>query len=145
MCRKLEKLNVTIAEGYPSRNAETAGLLRDKFVKTPRISRWYDMYTNKKESGRSIVCYWSPDPAKLNSSFSRVARYSLPSAPTSRSISQDTLRKWERSAREQTVMCNQAAGLSWCLTKVQDAMVAQLKTLHSGQGQGFRKVTAYCR
>ena len=29
LCRKLEKLNVTIAEGYPSRSAETAGLLRD--------------------------------------------------------------------------------------------------------------------
>ena len=37
--RKLEKLNLTIAEGYPSRNAETAGLLRDQFVKMPRTSR----------------------------------------------------------------------------------------------------------
>ena len=33
-------------------------------------------------------------------------------------------------------MCNQAAGPSWCLTKVQDAMVAQLKTLHSDKGTG---------
>ena len=40
------------------------------------------------------------------------------------------LRRWERTAREQTVMCNQAAGLSRCLTRVQDAMSAQLKTLH---------------
>ena len=40
------------------------------------------------------------------------------------------LRRWGRTAHEQTVMCNQAAGLSRCLTRVQDAMTAQLKTLH---------------
>ena len=32
LCRKMEKLNLTIPEGYPSRNTETAGLLRDQFV-----------------------------------------------------------------------------------------------------------------
>ena len=140
LCRKLEKLNIAVAEGYPSKNAETAGLLRDQFVKTPRTFRWYSMHTDKKDSGRSTVCHWSPYPAKLNSSFSRVARHSLPSAPASRSISQDTLRKWERSAREQTVMCNQAAGLSRCLTKVYDAMIAQLKTLHSDKGKASGKL-----
>ena len=66
LCRKLEKLNLTISEGYPSRNAETAGLLRDQFVKTPRSSRWYDMHSVKKDSSRSTVCSWSPEPAKLN-------------------------------------------------------------------------------
>ena len=74
LCRKLEKLNVTVAEGYLSRNAETAGMLRDQFVKT------YDMHTEKKDTATSKVFYWSPDPAKLNSTFSRVARHSLPSA-----------------------------------------------------------------
>ena len=33
-------------------------------------------------------------------------------------------------------MCNQAAGLSRCLTKVQDTMVTQLKTLHMDKGKG---------
>ena len=61
LCRKLEKLNLTISEGYPSRNAKTAGLLRDQFVKTPRSSRWYDMHTVKKDSGKSTVCSWSPE------------------------------------------------------------------------------------
>ena len=46
------------------------------------------------------------------------------------------LRRWERASREQTVMCNQAAGLSRCLTKVQDAMSSQLKTLHSDKSKG---------
>ena len=52
------------------------------------------------------------------------------------SINQDTVRCWERSAGEQTFMCYQAAGLNRCLTKVQDSMVAQLKTLHLDNGKG---------
>ena len=54
LCRKMEKLNLTVAQDYPSRNTETAGLLRDQFVKPPRSSRWYDMHADKKDSGRSI-------------------------------------------------------------------------------------------
>ena len=46
------------------------------------------------------------------------------------------LRRWKRAAREQTVMCNQAAGLSRCLTKVQDAMSSQLQTLHLDKTKG---------
>ena len=52
-------------------------------------------------------------------------------APVSRSISQDTLRKWEKSAREATYICNQAAGLNRCLNKVQQGMTSQLKILQS--------------
>ena len=33
-------------------------------------------------------------------------------------------------------MCNQAAGLSGCLTKVQDSMVTQLKSLRANTGKG---------
>ena len=33
-------------------------------------------------------------------------------------------------------MCNQAAGLSRCLTRVQDAMSSQLKTLHLDSTKG---------
>ena len=96
----------------------------------PRSSRWYGMHTDKKDCESSTVCTWSPEPVKLNHSFSRVARRSLPSAPPSRAFSQDMLRHWERASREQTIMCNQAAGLSRCLTRVQDSISSQLKTLH---------------
>ena len=135
LCRKFERLNVTVAEGYPSRNSETGGLLREQFVKTPRSSKWYAMHTDK-DSASTTVCDWSPEPAKLYSTFTRVARRSLPSAPVSRTFSQDTLRSWERSFREQSVMCNQAAGLSRCLTKVQDSMVTQLKSCRVDTGKG---------
>ena len=136
LCRKFERLSVTVAEGYPSRNTETDGLLRDQFVKPPRSSKWYDMHTDKKDSASTTVCDWSPEPAKLNSTFSRVARRSLPSGPASHTFSQDTLGRWERAFREQSVMCNQAAGLSRCLTKVQDSMVTQLKTLRVDKTKG---------
>ena len=135
LCRKFERLNVTVAEGYPSRKSETGGLLRDQFVKTPRSSKWYAIHTDKKDSASATVCDWSLEPAKLNSTFTRVARRSLPSAPASRTFSQDTLRRWERAFLEQSVMCNQAAGLSRCLTKVQDSMVTQLKSLRVDTGK----------
>ena len=32
-------------------------------------------------------------------------------------------------------MCNKAAGLSQCLTKVQESMVTHLNNLHSGKGK----------
>ena len=105
-------------------------------MKTPRSSKWYDMYSEKKDFSRSKVFSWSADLAKLNSSFSRIARHSLPSAPSSRPIHQDVLRRLERSARDQSMMCNQAAGLSRCLTNVQESMVTQPKILHSDKGKG---------
>ena len=80
LCRKMDKLNLTITEGYPARNTDTSGLLKDQFIKPPRSSRWYGMHAEKKDCENTTVCTWSPEPAKLNHSFSRVARRSLPSA-----------------------------------------------------------------
>ena len=88
------------------------------------------------DSGARNVCSWSPEPAKLNSALSQVARRSLPTDPPSQALSHDVLRRWERAAREQTVICNQAAGLSRCLTRVQDAMSSQLKILHLDKTKG---------
>ena len=126
----------------PLKNSDNSGLLHDQFVKTPHSSKWYNMHAVKKDSVSSTVCDWSPEPAKLNSMFSRVARRSLPTAPASRTFNQDTLRRWEKAFREQSVICNQAAGLSRCLTKVQDSMVTQLKTLwvDSTKGKGAERM-----
>ena len=35
LCRKLEKLNLTRIEGYPSLHTDTIGLCKDQFVKVP--------------------------------------------------------------------------------------------------------------
>ena len=140
LCRNMSTLNLTITEGYPTRNTDNTGLLRDQFDKPPRSSRWYRMHA-EKSSESSTVRTWSPDPAKLSHSFSRVARRNLPPAPPSRAFSQDLLRCWEGAAREQTIMCNQAAGLSRCLTRVQDSMATQLKTLRlDSKGKSSEKM-----
>ena len=76
--------------------------------------------------------------AKLNRSYSRIARSSrlTSPAPASRTISQDTLRGWEKSVCKATYVCNQAAGLSRCINKVQQGMTAQLKIIQSEQSKG---------
>ena len=102
--RKFEKLNVTVQEGYLSHASETAGLNRDQFIKPRKTLHWYDMFSDKKAFSRSKVHTWTNEPANLNSSFSRIANRSLPTAPASRPVSQDTLRKWERGARDQSYM-----------------------------------------
>ena len=133
LCRKMSSLSLTITEGYPTRNNDNTGLLRDQFIKTPRSSRSYRMHA-EKSSESSTVCTWSLDPAKFNHSFSRIV-------PPSQALSQDLLRHWERAAREQTIMCNQAAGLSRCLTRVQDSMATQLKTLRlDSKGKSSEKM-----
>ena len=143
LCRKMSSLNLTLTEGYPTRKTDNTGLLRDQFIKTPRSSRWYGMHA-EKDSESTTVHTWSPDPAKLNHSFSSVARRNLPTAPPSRAFSQELLRRWERAAREQTIMCNQAAGLSRCLTRVQDSMATQLKTLRlDSKGKSSEKMKQY--
>ena len=120
---------MTLQEGYPTRNTETAGLSKDQFIKSPRTLKWYGMHSEKKDFSRSKVYTWTNEPARLNSSFPRIAGRSLPYGPASRPVSQDTLRKWERAARDQTYMCNQAAAFSRCLTKVQENMSSQLKVI----------------
>ena len=140
LCRKMSNLNLTITERYPTRNTDNTGLLRYQFITPPRSSRWYGMHA-EKDSESSTVRTWSSDPAKLNHSFSKVARRNLPTAPPSQAFSQDLHRLWERAAREQTVMCNQAAGLSRCLTRVQDSMATQLKTLRlDSKGKSSEKM-----
>ena len=39
LCQKLEKFNTTIAEGYPSRAQDSAGLKWDQFIKIPKKSK----------------------------------------------------------------------------------------------------------
>ena len=48
-----------------------------------------------------------------------------PGSPAARPIAQETLRIWERSSRNSSFICNQAASFSHCLTKVDDSMVTQ--------------------
>ena len=100
LCRKMDRLNL-LTQGYPVKGSEPGGLQRDQFIKpTKSQGKWYGLHPNQAKPAGS-VSFWPSDNAKVNSTFSRIARYS---APDSRFIAQDTLRKWEKSAREATYM-----------------------------------------
>ena len=127
LCSKMGKLNLTLTEGYPSRSSEAGGLLKDQFVRPPRSqAKWYSFAPNQEKSGQDTgktVSSWSTDASKINSTYSRIAKEAgiAPTPPASRQISQDNLRRWEKSAREASIICNQAAGFNRCLYKVQDS------------------------
>ena len=145
LCRKISKLKLTLTDGYPSRGAEAGGLHRDQFLKPPRSqAKWYGSHPQPKSDTAETVTSWSSDAAKLNSGYLKIARQAgiATSPPQSGPISQDSLRKWEKSARESSVICNQAAGFNRCLVKVQQDMQSQLKAIRSEQkGKSTSKVT----
>ena len=145
LCRKLAKLNLTLVEGYPSRGSEAGGLAKDVFLRPARTqSKWYGLHSDPKAES-SQISSWNIDASKLNSSYSRIAKYTGLSStpPASRRVSQETLRRWERSARETSVICNQAASFNRCLFKVQQNMKDQLKILKAeNKGKGSSKAAA---
>ena len=73
LCRKMDRLNLTLTQGYPSKGSDAGGLQRDQ---------------------------------------------------------------WEKSACEATYMCNQAAGFSRCLSKVQQDLSSQLKIIQAEHSKG---------
>ena len=127
LCKKLNKLNITLVEGYPSRSSEASG----QFLRPAKSqSKWYGLYSNHK-ADPSAVSICNTNACKLNSCYSRVSRQSglTSTSLTSWRISQETLQRWEKFAREATVICNQAASFNRCLFKVQQSMQDQLKTV----------------
>ena len=142
LCKKIGKLILTLVEGYPSRSSEAGGLLMDQFLRTAKSqSRWYGLATYHK-ADRAAVSGWSTESSKLNRCFSRISRQSglTSTPPASRRISQESLRRWEKSAREASVICNQAASFNRCLFRVQKDMQNQLRSLRSDcKGKGSSK------
>ena len=131
-----------MAEGYPSTSQDSAGLKRDQFIKVPKSqSKWYKMHLLKPESphrpGRSVF-NWRNTESKVNSQFPRITRASAyPSTgPPSRPISQESLRRWERAAREDGYIINHAAGFSRCSTELQDKMSQNIALLCSRLNKG---------
>ena len=120
LCRKLNKLNIPLVEGYPSQSTEAGRLLKDQFLRPAKSqAKWYGLYFDHKGDSTAV--------SRLNSSYCRIARQTGLSStpPTLCHISQENLRKWENSASEATVVCNQAASFNKCLFKVQQDMQFQ--------------------
>ena len=119
-CQKLERLNLTVAEGYPSRAQDSAGSKKDQFIKVPKSqSLWYKMQMLKPEEphrlGRSVFSCHNTE-VKVNSQFPRITKASAyPSTrPPSRQISQEYLRCWERCAHEDSYIVNHVSGFNRC-------------------------------
>ena len=127
LCKKMDKLNVTLVDGYPSCSSKASGLPKDQFVKPARSqTKWYGLHTNKEISSSSVT-YWYSEASKLNSCYSSIAKASEISSTSLalRKISQKTLRKWEKSNHESIYICNQTARFNRCLNKVQESMQKQ--------------------
>ena len=142
LCKKIGKLNLTLVEGYPSCSSEAGGLLKDQFIKPARSqAKWYGFVSGQQKSdtgAEKTVTSWNTDASKINSTYSRIAKAAGISStpPASRQISQDNLRHWEKSAREASTICNQAAGFNRCLYRVQENMKGQLKTIKAEMAKG---------
>ena len=146
LCNKLSKLNITLVQGYPSRTAEAGSLQRDQFVRPAKSqSKWYGLHTATRKDSSDTVTSWNTGSSCTNSTYLRIARQAgiASNPPLSGPISQDTLRKWERSSRESSVICNQAAGFNCCLLKIQQNMQTQLRTIRTNsKGKASSKVSA---
>ena len=140
---------MTVAEGYPSRSQDSGGLKRDQFVKVPKTqSKWYKIHMLKPEGahplGRSVFS-WRNTEAKANSQFPRITKAAayLATGPPSRSITQESLCRWERTAREDSYIIKHAAGFNRCSTELQDRMSQNISLLSArlSKGKATKEVT----
>ena len=108
-------------------------------------SKWYNLHAEVKKDSTDSVKSWNTGSSRLNSTYLRIARQAgiASNPPLSRPISQVDLRKWERSARESSVICDQAAGFNRCLLKVQQNMQSQLKIIRTeSKGKSASKTSS---
>ena len=75
------------------------------------------------------------DASLLNSAFSRISKL-LASVSHPCPISQETMHKWEKSLKESSVVCRQAAAFNRCISKIQDEVQDSLRHLFGDLGKG---------
>ena len=107
---------------------------------------WYGIHPAEPKDptrpGKSVNT-WPNDAAKINSAFPRICKSAASTfQPPSHPISQDTLRKWEKAAKETSYICNQSAGLNKCITKIRDSVQENLKALQTELSKGKSLVKA---
>ena len=55
LCWKMDKFNITLVEGYPSRTSEAGGLQKDQFVKVGRSqAKWYRLHPSTDKPADSV-------------------------------------------------------------------------------------------
>ena len=142
LCKKFEGLNRTTLSGYHLKSMEAGGFQSDQFLKPPKSQlRWYDIHNLPDSATAKPGCsvhYWSSDASKLNNLYSRVAKASATGwvHPACRPLPQETVRKWEKAARETSYICNKAAGFNCCVTKLQDEIQENVRILQKELAKG---------
>ena len=128
LCQKLERLNTTVAEGYPSRFQDSSGLKKNQFIKILESqSRWYQMQTITLDAphrpGKSFFS-WRNTEAKVNSQFPHITKAATYPRTGSglHPSTQEYLWRWEKSAKEGSYIVNQAAGFNRCAIELQERM-----------------------
>ena len=112
LCDLMAGLQVSVAEGNNTKASEPSPLTRGQFLRGPPKLKWYSMYCNQQDKDQTgQVKWWTQEAQRLNTSFHNLCRPAASSSPSSLSISQDNLRRWERINRDHSVMINQAAGM----------------------------------
>ena len=110
----------------------------DQFLRTAKSqSKWYGLSSDHK-ADPAAVSNWSTESLRLNSCYSRIARQSgltsnrpppppPPPPPACRCILREALQRWEKSAREATVICIKAASFNrrFILGKVLDHVLGK--------------------
>ena len=77
LCRKLNKLNISPVEGYPSRSSKASGLLKDLYLRPAKSqAKWYGLYSDHKGDSTAVLT-WNTDESCHNSSYSRPAYHLL--------------------------------------------------------------------
>ena len=67
LCHKMDRLNLTFVQSYPSRSSEAGGLQRDQFVKHGKSQgKWYGLHPSQDKPA-GTVSFWHSEAAKLNS------------------------------------------------------------------------------
>ena len=74
LCRKMDRLNLTLTQGYPSKGSDAGGLQRHQFIKPAKSQgKWYSLHPNQNKPAGSVSS-WHSDTARVNSTYSRIAK-----------------------------------------------------------------------
>ena len=121
------------------------GLWKDQLVHPAKSQiKWYDLHTDQKDTS-DTVSSWNTSFSHLNITYLRITTQAgiASNPPLSRPISQESLRKSEKSTRVSSVIGHQAAGFNCCLLKIQQIMQTQLKAIRTeSNGKSVAKVSA---
>ena len=132
LCRKMEKLQVNIKQGYPTKSSDPSPLGKGQFLRVPPRSRWYQLYQKPGAIADhpDRIKMWYQDTCKVNPTLSNISKGSAASSPASLPVPQDTVKKWEKATKDQTVILNTAAGIVKCQKTMHFQMESDLETLH---------------